>query len=294
MEDKHLKILSVTDGECSELSKGNGAICSTVKIQKALVSFTNKSNPLQAIKSAKDKTGCKTEKCVLTDYNFKRHAKSEGINNSELKVNEVVRFKPEGPRDKIGWLTNSDIDGVLHEWCAANKDLYNWEYNMIDFDKYGGTLSRYSMCNVLDGNAPLNLGRFGGIVKRPCKIAASVINTDCRSGKGKHWFAVLCDCRNPTWSVEFFNSSGNPPVFEIIEWMERTTSELKKRNPDTIILQNTGRRHQYKRTECGLYSLYFIRRRLEGHPFTDFLVNQFDDDTMTKFRKYCFNATERS
>ena len=216
---------------------------------------------------------------------------TEGITKKDINKNIDINFKGDGPRNIVNRLHNENIDGVLREWAAANKDFYNWGFNMIDFEKYRGTLARYSIIDVLNGDAPLDLGKFGGVVKRPCKFAACVLNTDNHHGKGKHWFAVACDCRKEPYSVEFFNSSGNAPVAEVIDWMEKTKALLMKKFPNIHIEEysNTGKRHQFKDTECGLYSLYFIRRRLDGHPFSDFLSNKYWDKIMTEFRKFCFH-----
>ena len=50
--------------------------------------------------------------------------------------------------------------------------------------------------------------------------------------------------------------------------------------------------HQRSQTECGPYSLYYIRRRLEGAPvetFTDPKV-RISDEAMEEFRRYLFRA----
>ena len=43
-------------------------------------------------------------------------------------------------------------------------------------------------------------------------------------------------------------------------------------------------RFQYKNSECGVYSMYFIISLLNGQKFKDFIKNIIDDDTINKLR----------
>ncbi|MHB8736931.1 MAG: Ulp1 family isopeptidase, partial [Terriglobales bacterium] len=52
----------------------------------------------------------------------------------------------------------------------------------------------------------------------------------------------------------------------------------------------TSMPHQNLDTECGLYALYYIRRRLEGVPYTFFEKQRIPDEAMTEFRKHVFRA----
>ena len=48
--------------------------------------------------------------------------------------------------------------------------------------------------------------------------------------------------------------------------------------------------HQESRTECGLYALFYIRRRLEGTPLSFFEERPVPDEAMTAFRQHVFRA----
>ena len=47
-------------------------------------------------------------------------------------------------------------------------------------------------------------------------------------------------------------------------------------------------RHQYKNTECGIYSIYFIVSQLEGKRFKDVSENIIKDEEIFKKRKEFF------
>lgn len=62
--------------------------------------------------------------------------------------------------------------------------------------------------------------------------------------------------------------------------------------PSVITIPVTNISHQSSQTECGLYALFYIRRRLEGTPYTFFqnTKNIIPDDAMTEFRKFVFRS----
>ena len=53
-------------------------------------------------------------------------------------------------------------------------------------------------------------------------------------------------------------------------------------------LVNNNVTHQRKNTECGMYSIYFISKLIEGNNYYDVINNVIDDDTMNSFRELYF------
>jgi hypothetical protein len=279
--DKALGALGIDDSICVIPSE-NGNLCASGSVKQAIVDFISSKADVpdsNLLDHAKQLTKCNDEICVIEKV----------VPHHDVKEAIYSTFKHKGPRNVVKRLSNFDIDGVLSQWCLNNTNFYNWGFNMIDFEREGASLAKYTMPDILKGQAPLNLGKYGGVIKRPCNIAACVVNTDKYSGNGIHWFAVLCDCRQEPYSVEYFNSSGNPPRVQIVDWMERTSTLLKQTGKQVVQKTNTGSRHQYGNSECGLYSLFFIRHRLDGNPYDSFLEYSYKDNIMTEFRKYCFS-----
>lgn len=50
--------------------------------------------------------------------------------------------------------------------------------------------------------------------------------------------------------------------------------------------------HQRENTECGIYSMYFISKLLEGKKFSDFLGRRIPDSEMVQYRKQFFRPRE--
>lgn len=304
-----LSVLTTDTGDCSEAAcRRPGEPCSTGRVLAALQDFVVATGPqptkagpppppAEAVQAAKAALGCDSEACVITHPSFVGFVDGgRGAVAAELGR----RFKTAGPRDTTGLLSNYDIDGVLQEWAAARPDFYNYDFNMMDFEVVGSSLARVDPADILEGGAPQDLGRLGGRVRRRCSTFACVVNTDRTAGKGKHWVAVFGDCRGRgPWSVEYFNSSGNPPPPPITRWLEETAARLalyraahaRERGAGAVAaVAVTDVRHQSSKTECGLYALYYIRRRLEGAPYADFQAGRVPDAAMTEFRKHVFRA----
>ena len=111
---------------------------------------------------------------------------------------------------------------------------------------------------------------------------------------------VFGDCRGEgEWSVEYFNSAGNPPPPPVTRWLEETASRLmtyrashpRKYGDGAVVpVPLTDIRHQDSQTECGNYALYYIRRRLEGAPYSEFRETRIPDVAMLAFRKHIFRS----
>lgn len=183
---------------------------------------------------------------------------------------------PTGPA-RAAWLNNSDIDKTLHSLSVAHKGFYHIPFQMIDF---AGT----------DRFEPTELGKLDilDVMKKYTSMGV-VINTDKRTGPGIHWFAIYVSFDNPI-SIEYFNSGGNLPYPEIQEWMIKTQRILEDNGHKAIIIRPGNIVHQRSSSECGVYSLYYIWRRLNSAPYSQFINNRIEDDTMFKFRNRLFRS----
>lgn len=325
--------VGTTTSECSAASgSGNGGPCSSRRVVAAIQHFVSsveepgapKGAPKEgagvasetlpaadtpearAVRRAAWVLGCASESCVVTHPRFRAHVQTQGAGLESaggthlLDIELDRRFKTEGPRDSTQLLSNFNIDGVLQEWAAEFPEFFNFSFNMMDFETVGGSLARTDVAEILEGRATQNLGKMGGLVRRPCRTFACVLNTDVSTGRGKHWVAVFGDCRGDgEWTVEYFNSAGNPPPGPVTRWLESSAARLaeyRARHPRkygtgaVTPVPLTDVRHQDSQTECGNYALFYIRRRLEGAPLSEFRDTRIPDDAMVEFRKHLFRA----
>jgi hypothetical protein len=262
-----------------------------------------------AVRKAAAAVGCGSESCLLAHPHFVSYAENVfGLESERLRREKNLRFKAAGPRTGHALLNNYNIDETLQRWARVFTSFFPYPFAMMDFDRTGEPFATIDPVAVLAGQVPADLGPGLEKVLRPCQTLGCVVNTDVSTGKGKHWVAVFVDCRGPgRWAVEYFNSAGRPPPKAMTHWMERTRARLAAArksigsgktdggdSADGAVITNavTDVAHQESQTECGLYALFYIRRRLEGTPAAYFEdpTQIITDDEMTEFRKHCFRA----
>lgn len=256
----------------------------------------------RAVRAAAAALGCAAESCVVAHPAFRRYAAERGLlPEAALSLELETRFKAPGPRGSKGLLSNYNIDETLRRWARVFPEFHPCPFAMMDFERNGDRFGEVDLAAVLEGRAPVDLGPGFGVVRRPATCFACVLNTDTSTGPGKHWVAVFVDCRpagGEPWTVEYFNSAGNPPPRAVTRWSERARARLAAhrqelppgRQGDVAAVPVTDVDHQESQTECGLYALFYIRSRLEGVPYSFFLDRPVPDDAMTAFRAHVFRA----
>jgi hypothetical protein len=245
------------------------------------------------VATAKEKLGCENERCVLGKLIPKL-----GEDTVRREINTYLKVK--GPTDGQ-LLSNIHIDSTLRQWTNAFPDFYPYHFNMLNYASYAydnGYILHHpdTLATILF--ADLYNGEYDG---KKYKCAGCVINSDTYQGEGKHWMALFADARaGDKWTIEFFNSSGNAPAPEWVSWLVKTKTQMEfilekqKRNIPVEIKKVCDIRHQQSRSECGLYSLFYIWARLHNIPTDYFSENPIPDQLMFEFRQHLFEDPQRA
>jgi Ulp1 family protease len=69
--------------------------------------------------------------------------------------------------------------------------------------------------------------------------------------------------------------------------MKRLKTQAEELQRETNLYTNNVR-HQFKNSECGIYSIHFILKLLEGQSFEDISNNIINDDDMEQNRDKLF------
>lgn len=324
-----LEAVSTDDTECAcpkaEQTRAPAAsdLCSTPKMVAQIASFVvdrerdaeRDAEPAAIVDRAAQLLGCDSEACVVTHPTLVSFIiQSSGRREAkELQLGVRTQFKTPGPRSSDALLSNFNIDRVLMRWASQFPKFFNCPFSMMDFEKEDYVFGRLSLAGVHSGDvmqkvfSPQEQFADGLPIRRPCDTFACVLNTDVSSGKGKHWVCIFVDMRSRRqggeevngWTIEYFNSSGNPPPRAVTRWMEHQAESLQytfgpassaaKPNFTVRTLAVTSVSHQQSKTECGVYALYYIRSRLEGVPLTMFAEELVPDSAMLEFRKHLFS-----
>lgn len=270
------------DIDCAFNINSKSGVCSDKKVINKLHKFTvnfdkNVKTPSDVINSLKKKYNCNSESCIFVQGEI-----SDVLNSSEIQHHLKYRFKPKGPRNTTEWLSNIDIDDVLAqiEQKYSDRKFLHIKFQMIDFEQTGSELG------ILD---------FAKKYKEGYRTFGTVVNTDYSTGNGIHWFAIFGDFSDnkDKFTIEYFNSSGEPPMDEIIVWFKKVKHQwgenFNKPIEDIIVSKI---QHQKDNHSCGPYSLYYIISRLDGISYENFRNNRIPDSVMHKFRKYLFRDEE--
>lgn len=300
----------------------------------------------EVVERAKEKLGCSTELCILEALEPQL---GRAIVSAEIKTN----FKIPGPTDNK-LLSNINIDAIMNRFAELFPGFYPYNFNMRNY-------ASYSFRQGYVENSPDSLAtiQFRDLYANGHNCCGCVINADTYQGPGTHWMALFADARGGKWSVEFFNSSGQVPAPEWVNWMTKTKSQMEDlidRRKDggvstrsalptvaaptvsaptvsapTVsaisgVSASRGKigseettaavkklccdsksfgknistgvdivccseiRHQQSKTECGLYSLFYIFARLNGVPYEYFMKNPVPDQLMFEFRQLLFKG----
>ncbi len=207
-----------------------------------------------------------------------------GINDGDLKYNT---FRPKGPAKQFEWLSTNDIESVMKQYQFKHKDFKFLGAMPSDFDE----LPIYGTTDL----------QFDELERTTYKIGA-VINLDTHDQSGSHWVAFYANLKTNT--IYYFDSFAKKPQRRLNMFIRRLLTYMynKKHNTKFNVEQFMKRyhnsndydvrynkiQHQFKNSECGVYSMNFIIRVLEGETFDEIVNNITDDDKMNSCRNVYF------
>lgn len=240
-------------------------------------------------KKFKKEYDCDNQQCWLSQKFIKN------IGNDDISK---YTFRPNGPSGKHSWLSTTNINEVIEQYEKNNDDFM-----------YLGTVP-YDFEDLKDlGIKDLNLKKINndGINK-----IGMVINLDYHYQGGSHWVALYTDLKKN--QIYFFDSFAKKPKKKIKQFINRLTKYLYKNNFDSNLninnvikklegggtnsqIKNLSKfdirfnniQHQFKNSECGVYSINFIIRLAKGESFDNITKNITKDDDMNLCREVYFN-----
>ena len=118
-----------------------------------------------------------------------------------------------------------------------------------------------------------------------------IFNLDTHTKPGSHWVAMYLDLKKH--AVYYFDSYGDPIPTRIRKFY-KTVREQGRAFGEDYRLIISKKRHQYSRSECGMYSMYFIVQMLLERPFSYFEKKKIRDKHMVWLRKKYFNLPKKA
>ena len=211
----------------------------------------------------KEKYDCDNQICWI-NKSFVKNIKNKDITE--------FTFRPNGPKGKYEWLSTTHINNVMKQYETKYKNFKFLGAVPLDFEDLP-YLDTYEF----------NLNKFKskGITKY-----GMVMNLEPHNMGGSHWVGFYSDI--DLKKIYFFDSFAKEPKKEI----KKFANKFKKGfsgggdNNNEIIINKI--RHQFSNSECGVYSMNFIIRLLNGETFDNITNNITKDSEMNACRKSYF------
>ena len=214
---------------------------------------------------------CKEEECWI---NLKY---IDEISNKNLRDKlRYYTFKPKFYYRKGNWLTTLDINVLMRQVNYIYKDLYYLGAQPCDFyiiDK-----------DVLNDKKMYNSKQVG-----------IIFNLDTHNKSGSHWTSLFINNNDRT--IYYFDSFGKNPNKYIIKFIKKYIENFRENyNLKQISLQDiftiyiNKKIHQKGNSECGIYAIYFLLKKLKyyNNPINDKVIT---DKQMKELRNYLFTKS---
>lgn len=267
------------------------------KIKKREIKIMNDKKYLLKELTERLENVCNDQICWLKQKFMKEFRKDNPDFYEDLKES----FRPIGPEKKFEWLSTTHINEVMKQYERKYPDFKFYGAVPIDFDDLPYT-----------GIKKINFDR---LVESGKTKLGFVFNLDEHWKSGSHWVSMYADLKKN--QIYFFDSYGTKPDKRIKSLVKRIANWCYKKdfcmndecsidsvnsesfmkggkNSKNKIEEKLGtihyntNRHQYKNSECGVYSLNFILRLLNGTSFDEITNKKVLDDDINKCRDVYF------
>ena len=187
-------------------------------------------------------------------------------------------FRPKTPQGKFKWLNTINLDDVMKQYEEMYKDFKYLGTVPMDFDHIE---KKYNLSNI----------NYKKMIDEGITKYGSVINFDNHDEDGSHWVGIFVNFS--TGEISYFDSYGDEVPPKINDYMNNMVALYKKLCKKDAVKKVNDQRHQYKNSECGVYSINFILKSLSGKDMDDIFNNIVDDDNINLCRSVYFSGASR-
>jgi len=223
---------------------------------------------------------CSDESCWL-DLQFVK----------EIGDEELLKwtYPPKGPTNQVAgaakwkWLSTRNIDAAMEHFEKVYPHFIFFGPVPIDFAEIFTELNN------------LNLVR---LYRQGTRQIGIVFNFDPHTELGSHWVSLMIDLNSRRRSqsqypnaskIAYFDSFGScPPPKPIQDFIANIQMKAKQGLGLTLQVLCNKTRHQFSSSECGVYSIYFLEKSLQGQPFTETFADIVSDYEMNQNRARFF------
>jgi len=248
--------------------------------------ITYKKHLVNILKEKMKNYKCNSQKCWLTLPFFKKLS-----NEQKTKQLHGFTFKPVGPKNSRDWLNTYNINDIFRQYELVYPDFKFMGAHPRDFDQLPST-----------GIPSMN---FEALLKQGIYRIGFIFNLDTHDESGSHWVSMFTDLMKK--QIYYIDSVGEPPSEEFVVLMDRIKKFLESTEPvefcsymktkvdecqkpikHDIDLRYNKKQHQRGNSECGVYSVSFILRLLDGETFDELMKHRVSDEEIQLCRTAYF------
>lgn len=217
------------------------------------------------------KSKCKSQTCWLT-----QEFMSE-LDEYRKDLLQKFTFRPLAPEGQFKWLNTININEVMQQYERVYPEYKFLGAVPMDFDK---------LPSLGIANMDLDELMKDGIYK-----LGIIFNLDEHWQPGSHWVAGYMDVKKGL--TYYFDSYGYEPDKRVSKLFRRIANYSEEKLGVKADAKNNKTRHQRGNSECGMFSINFILRLLEGDSFDDICNNIIKDHSVNKLRLKVFRDAEK-
>lgn len=225
----------------------------------------------------------------------------EGKTPSAVTAKSLRPLKPdEWRKNEYTWLTNLDIEAVMKQYDYDVNRKYKYKFLgvfPIDFQArtmFGQCLFA-EFCNL----------NIASLWRRGIRYIGMITNLDKHDQSGSHWtsFFACIDPNAPCFGAYYYDSVASLPPPEIVKFMETLKTQVRSipgAADKPFIVKYNKIRHQRGNTECGVFSIDYQIRWIDGlmkNQATKFEsvahIPKIDDAYIHKFRDIYFRPFKK-
>lgn len=248
--------------------------------------IVDKSNPIRLLISLETLNPKKYKKYLINEFikrlskvcnNQQCWIKQEFIKKMNIDDSYYLKkkvFRPKGPNGQFTWLNTFNINDVMEQYEDKYPEFKFFGAVPIDFDE----LSQIELSS--DYN-------YDDLIKKGIYKIGVVFNLDEHNKPGSHWVAAYCNLKDG--QVYYFDSYGYKPEKRIRKFLRSVAKYVQNKTGKDPIVNFNRVRHQYDSYDCGVYSINFIQRLLDGETFEGITENNTLDKEMNKKRNDYFS-----
>lgn len=301
VRDEELKPKSNKDYKCAPAKKFDNWSCIPLESLVHMAKAFNEENPESQIRMNDRYIKSKPDeykRYLLKQFKIKLKkcndqicwTKQSFMNRLNDQIREDIQHNthlPEGPTTGNKWLSTPNF-AVLKQLESVYNDFKFLGALPSDFDKLMKRNSNEKLglpyMNMNDFSHVENL-QFKELYPKKKKIGI-IFNLDSSDQPGSHWVAMYSDFDKG--QCYFFDSYGQEPFDEAKVLMGRIEEFMKSIGKKNPVIDYCKQEHQRGGSECGVYSISFIRRMLKGETIEQIDGKRVSDEKINVCRNVYF------